>query len=65
MKIVFVGFDCNEENSLMYKKVELSIPNENMENFKEERSYFAEIVGRQLFNALKKGCDFVSIRFIK
>ncbi len=53
MKVIFVGFDVKKENSVMYKKI---IKQSNITTI---------YLGNQLIKAIDKGCDFVSIRFIR
>jgi len=62
MLIIFVGFKVNQDKSVMYKKIEI----EN-DRFKGELidPTVSFDLGKPLFQALQKDCDFVSIRFIK
>lgn len=61
MKIVFVGFKVKQDKSVMYKKIEV----EDNVFGKELAPHDTVKVGKVLSDAVKKDCDFVSIRFIK
>lgn len=63
MKIVFVAFDCKKDNSVMYKKVEIS--NGCTLITAELDLATAEFIGKELLKAIRKGADFCSVRFIK
>lgn len=69
MKIVFVAFDCKKENSVMYKKYELTDLFTDIEGkllSKDEIKYTQEsILGSILLKAIEKGADFCSVRFVK
>ena len=59
MKIEFVGFDCEKENSVMHKKIdfEFTVIGDNETDYIE--------LGKVLAKAINKGADFCSVRFIK
>ena len=65
MKIVFVGFKVNQDKSVMYKKIEIDKVDEGKSLINPIEEIVSMDLGKPLYQAIKKDCDFVSIRFIK
>lgn len=62
MKIVFVGFKVEQDKSVLYKKTEIDLGRITDPMIDPT---IPHILGKPLLQAIQKGCDFVSIRFIK
>ena len=60
MKIVFVAFNCQEDNSILYKKIEIETDKTDLVWHTSKQK-----LGEVLAKAIEKGADFCSVRFIK
>lgn len=62
MKIIFVGFSVKKDKAVLYKKIEAGKGQMILGNLPKSQIHF---LAKPLLMAYEKGCDFVSIRFVR